>query len=184
LSSYEVNRTWWTWDVLQTLVGLRYVDYAEDFALSTARNAVPQPAAPGNGFFQENVRNRAVGPQIGAMFMRPASLRTNYGVKGKAAVLANFASSNTFMTNAGNLLLDAGDTTVKVAGLAELGAFFNYQIVPSVRLTAGYEFWYLPRFATVPAQGITRITPSTGTKVTTKDDLFFHGGSAGVQILY
>lgn len=178
LNSYEVNRTWWTWDVVQTLVGLRYVDYQEDYSLSTTRAGV------GEGFLLENIRNRAVGPQIGGQLFRPASLRTSYGVRGKAAALANFNSGNTFMTNAGNLVLDAGDNSVDFAGLIEMGAFVNYQVVPSVRLTAGYEFWYLPQFATVPEQGLSRINPGTGTSISNEDDLFLHGGSVGVQILY
>ena len=48
-NSYELNRTWWTWDVLQTLVGLRYVNYEEDYAFSTARNGV------GNGLFLSSI---------------------------------------------------------------------------------------------------------------------------------
>jgi hypothetical protein len=180
LNSYEVNRTWWTWDVLQTLIGLRYIDYSEDYALSTARVAIPA----GNGLLRETIKNRAVGLQIGGQFIKPASLRLNYGLKGKAAVLGNFMSSSTFMSNAGNLLLDNGDDRTKISGAVELGAFMNYQIVPSVRLTAGYEFWYLPRFATVPGQGLTSITPSTGSSVDYHNDLFIHGGSVGVQVLY
>jgi len=177
-NSYEVNRTWWTWDVLQTLVGLRYVNYEEDYAFSTARAGV------GTGLFQSSINNNAVGPQIGAQLIRPASLRANYGIKGKAAVLANFNDSNTFMSNAGTVLISSSDKSVDVAGLVEMGVFANYQIVPSVRLTAGYEFIYLPRFATVPGQGIGAVNLNSGSSVMTDSDVFLHGASAGVQILY
>ena len=177
-SSYEINRTWWTWDVLQTMVGLRYVDYQEDYALSTANGGV------GNGLFQSSIINRAVGPQIGAQLIRPASLRANYGFKGKAAVFANFDEASAFMSNAGNLVLNANKNTVDLAGLVEAGMFANYQIVPSVRLTAGYDFMYLPGFATVPGQDYTSITPNTGTSIRNGDQVFLHGGSVGVQILY
>ncbi len=177
-NSYEVNRTWWTWDVLQTLVGLRYVNYEEDYALSSFRNNV------GSGLFQSATNNNAFGPQVGAKLIRPASLRANYGFKGKAGVLANFNNSNTFMDNAGTILISSSDKSVDVAGIVEMGAFANYQIVPSVRLTAGYEFVYLPQFATVPGQGISTVNLASGTNVTTDSDVFLHGGSVGVEILY
>jgi len=177
-SSYEINRTWWTWDVLQTMVGLRYIDYEEDYALSTAKGGV------GNGLFQSNVNNSAIGPQIGALLMRPASLRANYGVRGKAAVFANFDEVNTFLSDAGATRLFNNDNAVDLAGLIEMGIFANYQIVPSVRLTAGYEFMYLPGFATVPGQNYTLLSPNTGTSVENDDEVFLHGGSLGVQILY
>lgn len=177
-SSYELNRTWWTWDVLQTMVGLRYIDYEEDYALSTARTGV------GTGLFQSSINNSAIGPQIGALLMRPASLRTNYGIRGKAAVFANFDEVSTFMSNAGTLVLNSNDDAVDLAGLVEMGIFANYQIVPSVRLTAGYEFMYLPGFATVPDQNYTFLTPNTGSSVENEDEVFLHGGSVGVQILY
>ena len=177
-NSYEMNRTWWTWDVLQTLVGLRYVNYEEDYALSTSRGGV------GNGLFQASVNNNAIGPQIGAQLIRPASLRVNYGFKGKIGVLANFNNSSTFMTNNGNLLLNSTDESVDISGIAEMGAFGSYQIVPSVRLIAGYEFIYLPRFATVPGQDVAAVNLNSGTEVRTDSDVFLHGGSVGVQILY
>lgn len=177
-NSYEVNRTWWTWDVLQTLIGLRYVNYEEDYAISSARNGV------GTGLFQSSVNNNAVGLQIGGQLIRPASLRVNYGVRGKAGVLANFNDSNTFMSNAGTLLISSSDQSVDLAGIVEMGLFANYQIVPSIRLTAGYEFVYLPQFATVPGQGITAVNINSGTNVQNEKDIFLHGGSVGVQILY
>lgn len=177
LNSYEINRTWWTWDVLQTLIGVRYIDYEEDYLFSSGSDA-------GIGNYQVGLNNRAVGPQIGARFMRPISLRTSYGVKGKAAVLANFINSNSFMTNAGNVLIDSGDERVRVAGLIEIGAFINYQLLPSIRLTGGYEGWFLPGFATIPGQSIQRINLDTGTNVDNEDSVFVHGASGGVQILF
>lgn len=177
-NSFELNRTWWTWDVLQTLVGIRYVNYEEDYAFFSARPGF------GNGAYLSSVNNNAVGPQIGAQLIRPASLRTNYGIRGKAAVLANFDDVSTFMSNAGTVLINSSDESVDVSGLVEMGVFGNYQIVPSVRLTAGYEFMYLPRFATVPEQDVTRVNINSGTSVNNDSDVFLHGGSLGVQILY
>ena len=178
LHSIEVNRRWWSWDVLSTMIGVRFIDYEEDYIFASTN------IANGNGLFVESIDNQMVGAQLGGDLIFPVSLRANVGIRGKAGVYANFDERNTFLRNDGTVLLNSGDNDVDVAGLAEVGVFANYQIVPSIRLTAGYEFWYMPGMATVPEQQPHLITPASGTAVADSHDLFLHGGSAGVQILF
>lgn len=177
LQSFELNRRWWTWDVLSTMIGVRYVDYQERFLFLS-------DSARGLGNYQHNVENRMAGAQIGADMLYPVSLRGNFGVRGKAGVYANFDEENILLQNAGTTLLNAGDNDVELAGLIEMGVFGNYQIVPSVRLTAGYEFWYVPGVATIPGQTPQLVNPSSGTQVDNEKELFLHGGSVGVQVLF
>ncbi len=177
LNSFELNRRWWTWDVLSTMMGVRYVDYEENYLFLS-------DSARGLGRYQNNVKNRMVGAQIGADMLYPVSLRANFGIRGKAGVYANFDEETVLLQNAGTTLLNAGDNSVDVSGLIEMGFFTNYQIVPSVRLTAGYEFWYMPGVANVPGQGPQFVNPSSGTRVENDHELFLHGGSVGVQVLF
>ncbi len=177
MQSFELNRKWWTWDVLSTLIGIRYVDYEENYAFAST-------SAAGSGLYTEAVDNRMVGAQVGADILYPVNLRTSIGLRGKGGVYANFDERATFLRNAGTILLNTGDEDVEVAGLIELGVHGNYQIVPSIRLTAGYEFWYMPGVATVPEQSPSVLTPASGTTVFNESDLFLHGGSVGAQILF
>ncbi len=177
LNSFELNRRWWTWDVLSTMIGMRYVDYQEEYLFLS-------DSARGLGQYQNNVNNRMVGAQIGADILYPVSLRANFGMRGKAGVYANFDEQRVFLQNGATTILNAGDNSVDVAGLIEMGVFTNYQIVPSVRLTAGYEFWYMPGIVTVPGQAPQFINPSAGTRVDNDNELFLHGGSVGVQVLF
>lgn len=177
LNSFEVNRRWWSWDVLSTLIGMRYVDYSENFLLQST-------SLQGAGTYSNQVKNRMAGAQIGADIFYPVSLRGNVGFRGKAGVYANFDETNVFMRNAATTIVNAGDNSVDVAGLIEMGVFANYQLVPSVRLTAGYEFWYMPGIVTVPGQSPQIINPSTGTQVDNDNELFLHGGSLGAQIVF
>ncbi len=178
LNSFELNRRWWTWDVLSTMIGVRYVDYKEEYLFLSNRPSV------GNGVFNESTNNRMVGLQMGADMMYPVNLRTNVGFRSKAGIYANFDEATTFMSNAGTTILAAGQTDVDVAGLIETGVFVNYQLVPSVRLTAGYEIWYLPGVATVPSQNPRIVSPLSGNELSNADSLFLHGGSLGVQVLF
>lgn len=177
LNSFEINRRWWSWDVLSTLIGMRYVDYTEDYLFQST-------SVRGVGSYFNQVKNRMVGAQVGADIFYPVSLRGNVGFRGKAGVYANFDETNVSMQNAATTIVNAGDNSVDLAGLIEIGMFANYQLVPSVRLTAGYEFWYVPGIATVPSQAPQFINPSTGTRVDNDNELFLHGGSVGAQILF
>jgi hypothetical protein len=177
LNSFELNRRWWTWDVISTMIGVRYVDYQEQFLFLS-------DSAQGLGRYQNNVQNRMAGAQIGADMLYPVSLRANFGIRGKAGVYANFDEQNVLLQNAATTLLNAGDNSVDVAGLIEMGVFTTYQIVPSVRLTAGYEFWYMPGVVTVPGQSPEIVNPSTGTRLDNDSEVFLHGGSLGVQVLF
>ncbi len=177
LNSFEINRRWWTWDVLSTMIGMRYVDYNEDYLFrSTNVNGI--------GTYRTRARNRMAGAQIGGDLLYPTSLRTNFGFRGKAGVFANFDETTALLQNGATTVVNAGDNSVDVAGLIELGVFANYQVVPSIRLTAGYEFWYMPGIATIPGQSPQLINPSTSTRVNNDNELFLHGGSVGAQILF
>ncbi|MFN3190653.1 MAG: hypothetical protein ACE361_09035 [Aureliella sp.] len=177
LHSVEINRKWWVWDVLSTMIGARYIDYEEDYSFTST-------SAAGSGVLLESVDNQMIGLQIGADMQYPVSLRSNVGIRGKAGAYANFDERRALLNNNGTLLINSGDSDVEIAGLIEMGIYTNYHIVPSVRLFAGYEFWWMPGVATVPEQSPAIITPATGTTVFNDDDLFLHGASVGAQVLF
>ena len=177
LTSFEVNRRWWSWDVLSTLIGGRYVDYSENFLFQSS-------SAKGVGIYRNRIKNRMAGVQIGADIFYPVSLRGNFGFRGKAGAYANFDETNVYLQNAATTIVNAGDNSVNLAGLIEMGVFGNYQLVPSVRLTAGYEFWYMPGIVTVPGQGPQYVNPSTGSQADNDSELLLHGGSLGAQIVF
>lgn len=178
LNSFEANRRWWAWDIFSTLIGIRVVDYRENFGFASTNPIT------GNGLYLDEVRNFMVGPQVGGEFMKPLGLRTLVGVKGKGAVFANFDRNQLLLQNAGTTIIDAVDNDIDVAGLIEFGANVKYSITPSIRVMAGYDVWYLPGVATIPGQNLRFITPNTGAKVGADDELLIHGASFGAQVLF
>ena len=178
MQSIELNRRWWTWDVLSTMIGVRYIDYEEDYRFTSTH------AANGIGLFANNITNQLIGAQVGADLMYPVNLRTSVGFRGKGGVYGNFMDSATVMTNDGSIVLNSGDSRVDLAGLIEAGVYGSYQLVPSIRFTAGYEFWYMPGVATVPEQLPQQVTLGSGTDVRNDDSILLHGASVGVQVLF
>jgi hypothetical protein len=178
LNSFEANRRCWEWDIFSTLIGLRVIEYRESYGFASTN------PIDGSGLYQDQVRNIMIGPQVGGDFMKPLGLRTLVGVKGKAALLANFNRNQLLLQNAGVNIVDAVDNDVDVAGLGEFGAYIKYSVTPSIRLNAGYEVWYLPGVATIPGQNLRYVTPETGAKVFANDELLLHGASFGAQILF
>lgn len=178
MNSLEFNKRCWAWDVFSTLIGVRVVDYREDYIFRSINPVI------GTGYYQDEARNIMVGPQIGGDWMQPFGLRTLVGFKGKAAALANFNRNQVFMSNGGLVKVDSYDDTLDIAGLFELGTYVKYSITPSIRVQAGYDLWYMPGVATVPGQGLNHVNPDTGIKSRSDEELFIQGGSFGAQILF
>lgn len=178
MESFEFNQKWWVWDVLSTMVGVRFIDYEEDFAFFSTG------AANGSGLMTERLDNQMIGAQLGGEMYYPVTLRSNIGVRGKGGVYANFEERRAFLNNNGNVLINAGDSQVDVAGQFEAGVLFNYHFTRSIRVTAGYEFWWLAGVATVDEQQPSIISPATGTGISNEDDVFLHGASLGAQVVF
>jgi hypothetical protein len=179
LNSVEINRRWWAWDAISTLVGVRYLRYEEQYTLTALR-----PVAPTSGLYRDDITNDMLGLQIGGDLIYPTSLKTTVSVRGKAALMANFASREVDVFHNGALLLRNAEDDVDLSGLIEIGVNGTYQVTPSFGLTAGYEAWFLPAVATVPKQYPFALSLSSGTGVRMSDDIVLHGFRLGAQLLY
>lgn len=177
LQSLEANRRWWAWDAFSTMIGLRYVDYEEDYVFFSS-------GSNGAGLQVEGVDNQLAGVQVGADMLYPTSLRCNMGFRGKAGLYANLSERRSFLSNDGNIVINSGDSDTDWAGMFEFGIFANYSILPHLRLSAGYDFWWMTQMATITEQRPTIITPATGTTVFADDDVYVHGASLGAELIF
>lgn len=181
MQSFELNYRHWVWDSVSTFMGIRYVRYEEDYSLASAR-ALPAPL-PTTGQYLSEIDNDLVGAQLGGDIFFPLSLRTSFSLRGKAGFYGNFATREVRFEEGGETVFFNGVDKVFAAGLFEFGAFGNFQITPSIRLNAGYEVWWLSAVATTKRQN-NNLTFATGTQIRSNDDIFLHGFSGGVQVLY
>ena len=182
LSSYELNRRWWAWDAVSTLIGIRYLRYEDRYSLISLRP--PLGAAPLSSLYQDETDNNMVGLQVGGDVYMPTSLRTLVSFKGKAGLYGNFTTRDVLLGNDGAATLRNGDDDVELSGLIEIGMNGIYQVTPSVRLTAGYEAWFMPGVATTSQQIPRFLTAGSGASTRVSDDIVFHGFNFGTQVLF
>ena len=180
--SFEVNRRKWAWDAISTLIGLRYFRYDERFTLNSFRSL--PPPEPVTGRYVNDLENHLFGAQLGGDIFFVTSLRTSISVRGKAGVYANAASREVRLLEDDVVLVNNARDKIDLAGLFELGLFGNYQITPSIRLHGGYEVWYASGIATTATQRQIVLNFASGRQLRMKDDLFLHGFSGGVLLLY
>jgi hypothetical protein len=179
LDSYELNKRWWAWDAVSTMIGVRYTNYRDRYSLQSFRTA-----APVSGTYQDNVSNDLVGLQIGGNLFLPTSLRTSVNFKAKGGLFANFASRTVDLIENNASILKNGFDKTDLAGLVEFGVSGIYQFTPSVSIQGGYEFWYMPGLATVSNQRNSFLDLNTGSNIRMDHDILIHGFSVGAQILY
>lgn len=176
LHSAELNRRWYGWDVISTLVGVRYISIDEDFLYNTTG-----PVGTGSLLIETN--NQMLGAQIGTELKFPVhNWMTTLSLKG--ALMANSVDGNLRLTNQGAVEVSNTAEDLSGAALMEIGYFFSYQVTPRVKVRGGYEMWWLYGFAGVPGQLTNPVTAGTGAIVDRKSDMYYHGASAGVEIVW
>ncbi len=179
LDSFEVNRRWWAWDAVSTLIGIRYLKYQDDYSLTSVRAVAPLASS-----YRDNVDNDMVGVQVGGNVYVPTSLRTLISFRGKAGVFGNFASRDVrIVRDAASVLRNLSDD-VNIAGVVEFGVNGVYEVTPSIRLTSGYEAWLLPGSATVSNQRAQFLNAGSGTAIRMRDTVVLHGFTVGAQVLF
>ncbi|QDS91329.1 hypothetical protein FF011L_00580 [Roseimaritima multifibrata] len=178
--SFEMNRTYRGWDVVNMLYGFRYIDYSEDFGFNSTNGA-------GLSSVRNSVENDLLGAQVGMDLAYPLGERLWSLFRSRAGAFINFADSSTSFVNGdavnpGNQrTITAYEEDTGLTGMIEIGGSLRYRVGPALALTAGYEFWYLANVATVPSQISPVVVPGYGAYVGNDEDIFFHGAVFGAE---
>jgi hypothetical protein len=180
LQSFEVNRRWFAWDIMSTLIGIRAFRYNESF-LFDAFDQINITPTPADGFFRTRLENFLIGPQVGMDSFRPVGQRLSIGTSARIGIFANFNKGETFLSNRGNPLLNASRRDIDIAGAITSGGIGRYRVTPRLSVIGGYEAWILAGVATVSDQNYVPITPSTGINYRSQDIVFFHGATGGIE---
>ena len=177
LYSGEVNLRYSLNPWLTPLVGLRWVDFEDQYAANGQTLSGP---------FNEMVRghNHLYGSQLGLdarLFDRPTPFQL--GVLAKAGLYANAASQNNdYADTLNSFSARASDSHLAFQG--EIGVTVSYEVVKHFTLHAGYQVMWLTGVALAPNQIAATDFGSAQASVNTTGTLFCHGASAGLEVAW
>jgi hypothetical protein len=177
LDNIEVNRKWLCWDVFSSFVGFRYVSVDDDMRFASVDSNGEL------GVFMIGTDNDLYGAQIGSELMYPYGRLSLSGV-GKLGVFLDINRGGTTLINDGIVRLANGVDDSDFSFLAELGISASVRITRCLSVRAGYEFWYIYGLALAAEQPMHVLTAATGLRLDEDGDVFFHGGSAGIELTY
>lgn len=184
--SGELNRTFRGWDVIRTLVGLRYIDFDDRFHYQ-AINAAAPPGAATTGSLRSQVRNRMIGGQLGLDMGYPMGRKVWSMIRARGGLFINLAESDMLIGNdagGGTLTVANRGNSTDVSGILEFGATMQYRLGQALAARAGYEFWYLVNVGTAPDQLTPVVTPALGSRPDVGDNVFFHGFVFGAELMF
>jgi hypothetical protein len=178
LNGFEVNRRQFGWDVVSSMWGFRYINLDEEFALLST------DLGGGGGAYAINSDNHLVGLQIGGDMAQPIVENLWIRGKGKLGGFANFSDHDSVFINTGGPTIRASDDEISFSFLSEVGVGANLQLTPGVALRLGYEMWYIWGLALAPEQIDFTVGPQMGAFHDDNGDIFIHGPTAGMNIVW
>lgn len=176
LNSFELNRRRWGWDIISTVIGLRYINLQDELLFTSLPNP---PAALGE--YNIIAENQLMGFHFGGDMLYPLGPGWNIAAKGKFGAFVNSAKQSTSIINNGANVVANGNENLDWALLAEFGGYTTYRIRPRATLRAGYEFWYLHRVALAPDQFQVNIGPALGSGLVNDGKLFLTALTVGAE---
>jgi hypothetical protein len=166
---------------LTTLVGFRWVEFYDSYAVQGVESVVSMP------FSQAiNTHNHLYGFQIGEnalLFERTGRLRINGFAK--MGVFHNAADQNSNLNDPANFgVLSAIANGSHTAFLCELGLIGSYNISQHVALRGGYQVMWIEGLALASGQiPVTNLVAGTA-DIATSGGLFYHGATAGIEVTW
>ena len=164
---------------VETLVGVRYFEWDEDFSLHGA-----------DAFFNdfENIEvhtgNRLLGPQVGGTLRRSFD-RLQFEARGKVGLMANIYGERRSNLNSTGVLVpgalpafvpyDDSQTRTGVSALLDFSLIGSYQVTGHISAHGGYQLLYVNGLALGPNQ--LGAFDHSG-------DMFLHGPTAGLELAW
>ena len=177
LYSGELNRRWWGWDVFSVKLGLRYINIDEEFEfLSTNNMGV-------NGEFTVETDNHLIGPQLGIDMMQPIGKWTLQS-RFLGGAFVNINDEQARLRNGPTQWIDNSFNDEDFAWMVETGVFAIYHFNDRFSGRVGYEGWYVNGVAIAVEQQLVPIDLNMGLRSDARGDIFYHGASAGFELVW
>ncbi len=174
LHSVEINRVWWGWDVVKSIVGIRYIHVDDSYNMFSQRAGVPAT-------YELESLNNLIGVHIGRELFYDVGYRLSFSLAGKAGAYANVNRFEVNATNSGTSFLNNRTDSSSFSTSLELMFTAHYQINRRARFRFGYQGLLLDEIFSVSDNLTGTISPFHGSRKPDKDSMYFHGVNFGLE---
>jgi hypothetical protein len=174
---YDLNRRWLTDDIGNSTLGLRLIDYSEQYGLRSVKGAQ-------EGFYQIDTSNLLVGLASGMELWRPVSQRLAYGGAIDGGLYANFADASIDARNTSGKQVSTMDEDLSLAASFGLHLKARYQLRSWAGLYAGYRWMVITGLASVDDQAPEPLADFISLSTSSDATILFHGFDVGLELKF
>jgi len=174
---YDLNRRWLTDDIGNSSLGLRLIDYSEQYGLRSVKGAQ-------EGLYQIDTSNLLVGLASGMELWRPLSQRLAYGGAIDGGLYANFADASVDARNTSGKQVSTMDEDLSLAASFALHLKARYQLRSWAGLYAGYRWMVITGLASVDDQAPEPLADFISLSTSSDATILFHGFDVGLELKF
>jgi hypothetical protein len=174
---YDLNRRWLTDDIGNSSLGLRMIDYSEQYGFRSVRGTQ-------EGLYRIDTSNLLVGMASGMELWRPISQRLAVGGAIDGGLYANFADASIDARTSGGKRAYAGDEDLSLAASFGVHLRTRYQLRSWAGLYGGYRWMVLSGLATVDDQAPVPLSDNISLSTSSDATILFHGFDVGLELKF
>lgn len=174
---YDLNRRWLTDDIGNSTLGLRLIDYSEQYGLRSVKGTQ-------EGLYQIDTSNLLVGFASGMELWRPVSQRLAYGGAIDGGLFANFAEASIDARNTSGKQVSILDDDLSLAASFGLHLKARYQLRSWAGLYAGYRWMVITGLASVDDQAPEPLADFISLSTSSDATILFHGFDIGLELKF
>jgi hypothetical protein len=174
---YDLNRRWLTDDIGNSSLGLRMIDYSEQYGFRSVRGTQ-------EGLYRIDTSNLLVGMASGMELWRPISQRLAVGGAIDGGLYANFADASIDARTSGGKRAFAGDEDLSLAASFGVHLRTRYQLRSWAGLYGGYRWMVLSGLATVDDQAPVPLSDNISLSTSSDATILFHGFDVGLELKF
>jgi hypothetical protein len=177
LRQYGLNRRWLTDDIGNSTIGLRVIDYNEQYRLRSLRQGR-------QALYGLDTSNLLVGLGTGMELWRPVSQRIALGGAIDGGLYANFADASITAEDGQSRKSGVDDQDLSLAASFGLHLRARYQLRSWAGLYGGYRWMVISGLATVDDQAPEPLADRMSLSTSSDATILFHGFDAGIEMRF
>jgi len=174
---YGLNRRWLTDDIGNSSIGLRVIDYSEQYRLRSSTST-------GQGLYGLDTSNLLVGLASGMELWRPVSQRAALGGSIDGGLYANFAQASNQASDGNGRSASVDDQDLSLAASLTVHLRARYQLRSWAGLYGGYRWMVVSGLATVDDQAPEPLSNAMSLSTSSDATILLHGFDAGLELKF